>query len=132
MALLSTDRLDRRLDADGDLYVGPNGSEGISGIEGVRQLVVIALRLFREEWFLNLAKGMSWFQEILGEKLNEPLVRKRINEVVLAVPGVASIASLTLTFDGATRELGIAISVRTVFGETPADLIEFRIGGNSG
>ena len=132
MALLSTDRLDRRLDADGDIYVGPNGSEGISGIDGVAQLVVIALRLFKEEWFLNLDKGMPWFQEILGEKLNEPLIRRRINEVVLAVPGVVSIVSLTLKFTGTLRSLAISLTVRTAFGDTPPDFIQFAIGGGNG
>lgn len=132
MPLLATDRLDRRLDEDGDIYVGQNGSEGIGGVEGVAQLIMIALRLFREEWFLNLDKGMPWFQEILGEKFNEPLVRRRINEVVLAVPGVASILSLSLAFTATSRSLAIRLTVRTVFGDTPADAIQFVIGGSNG
>lgn len=131
MALLSTDRLDRRLDADGDLYLGPNGSEGISGLEGVAQLIAIALKLFKEEWFLNLNKGMPWFQEILGEKYNEQLVRKRIAEVVLGVPAVTAILSLALTFTSSTRELAIELGVRTEFGDTPPDFIKFVIGGGS-
>jgi len=132
MALLSTDRLDRRLDASGDIYVGPNGSEGISGIDGVAQLIVIALRLFKEEWFLNLDKGMPWYQEILGEKFNEQLVRKRVAEVVLAVPAVTGISSLSLIFTSAIRRLEINLTVRTLFGDTPPDFIQFVIGGGNG
>jgi hypothetical protein len=129
MALLSTDRLDRRLDADGDIYIGEAGSVGITGIDGVAQLVAIALRLFKEEWFLNLNKGMPWFQEIFGEKLDEPLVRKRIAEIVLAVPGVTGITSLNLSFVSSARQLTITLTVRTAFGDTPPDFIQFVIGG---
>jgi hypothetical protein len=132
MALLSTDRLDRRLDENGDMYIGPNGSEPISGIEGVAQLVVIALRLFKEEWFLNMNKGMPWFQEILGEKLDEQLVRKRISEIVLAVPSVVGILSLGLRFEAVTRSLFVSLMVRTVFGDTQPDAIQFAIGGSNG
>lgn len=132
MAFLATDRLDRRLDASGDIYVGPNGSEPITGLDGIAQLCMIALRLFQEEWFFNLAKGMPWFQEILGERYNEPLVRKRITEVILAVPGVTAISSLTLSFTARTRRLDIALTVRSVFGDTPKDAIKYTIGGTDG
>lgn len=129
--LLESDILDVRLTENGDLYVGPNGLEFVSGLEGVGQLVVIAIRMFLGEWFLNLDKGMPWFQEILGQKDAEDTLRRRLAETALGVPGVTAIISLTVELDGSTRRASGSMVVRTVFGDTPPDLIKFSIGGSS-
>lgn len=117
--LLADQPLDLRIDTeDDDLYVGPNGPEMISGIDGVAQLALIAVRLFKEEWFLNLDAGMPWFQEILGEKFDEALFRARLTETITAVPGVESIISLVIEFDASTRKATVTMKLRTKFGDT--------------
>lgn len=128
---LETDKLDVRLNEDGSVYVGPNGFEFVSGLIGVAQLVTIAIRMFLGEWFLNLDKGMPWFQEILGKKDAEDILRRRLAETALGVPAVIGIISLTLELDGQTRRATGSMVVRTQFGDTPPDLIKFSIGGSS-
>lgn len=134
MALLETDPLDLRLDADGDLYIGPNGPELIGGIEGVTQLAVIQLRLFLGEWFANLEEGLPWMQEILGEKFDEELeslIRKLVtHRMTRKVPGVTALLALVVKFDGSPRALSISLGLRTVFGDTPDDAIAASIGGS--
>lgn len=135
MALLSTDRLDRRLDADGDIYIGPNGSEGITGIDGVVQLAVIQLKLFLEEWFANLDEGFPWFQEILGKKFTSE-VEQRIRALVVdrmtrKVPAVTGVFGLAVSFGGSDRALGISLGLHTHFGDTPPDAIQASISGGS-
>jgi hypothetical protein len=118
MALLSTDPLDVKLAGDQDLFVGPDGPEMISGIDGVAQLALIAVRLFQEEWFLNLDAGVPWYQEILGQKFDEQLTRLRLSEVVLRVPGVIRIISLEIDFDGSSRQMDVTMKLKTEFGDT--------------
>lgn len=124
MALLETDFLDARLDTDGDIYIGPNGPEWISGIEGVTQLVAIAIQLFRGEWFLNLDAGVPYFQEILARKYDPVLARQRLLEEINTVPGVVEVLSLELEFEAATREMRVRVKLRTAFGDTEVDTLE--------
>ena len=131
MAILIGDKLDVKLTADGELYVGPNGLEWVSGLEGVAQLVAIAINMFLGEWFLNLDKGMPWFQEILGQKDGDLALRQRLVEIALKVPGVIAVISLTIDVDNVARRASGSMAVRTEFGDTPPDLIKFSIGGQS-
>ena len=126
MALLESDPLDLKLDTDGDILIDGDGLQLVSGLEGVAQLCQIALRLFKGEWFLNLDKGMPWFQEILGEKFDEGLIRHRVTDVLLAVPGVKSIATLSVTQSG--PDILITSSVTTAFGDTEPDTLNLSGG----
>jgi hypothetical protein len=131
MALLSTDPLDIRLDENWDLFIGPNGLELISGIDGVAQLIGIAIKLFLGEWFLNLKRGMPWFQEIFGGKYDEGLIRRRLSEAIANVPGVSEVLSLVISFDGETRAVSVEWEVRVKFDDTDPDTLagETTAGG---
>lgn len=123
MALLETDPLDILLDDDGDIVVDPiNGITFVSGIDGVAQLVRIALRLFRGEWFLDLDAGVPYLQTILGQKFNAETLREEIVKAVVVVEGVVEITELTIDFDNATREVSVAVALRTQFGDTVVEL----------
>lgn len=124
MALLATDALDARLDTDGDLYIGPNGPELIRGIDGVAQLVAIAIRLWKGEWFLNLDAGVPWIQEILGKKFDAALIRQRLLEAVTKVPGVVEVLKLDVSFNASDRTLTVTHALRTEFGDTEPDTLE--------
>lgn len=127
--MLESDPIDLLFDADGDLAIGPDGGfQFASGLAGVAQAVRVRLLMFREEWFLNLDAGVPWYQEILGEKVDDSLLRQRIIEAVAATPGVVEILTLTIARDTATRRIAITIAVRTVFGDTEPDTL--TIGGS--
>jgi hypothetical protein len=120
--ILSTDVLDVRMTASGDLFVGPLGTSFVSGTEAIAQLLRIAVRLFTNEWFLNLDAGVNW-DAILGEKYNEQLIRESLTPVILASPGVAAINSLAISLNDTTRQVSISYSVQAVFGDTVADTL---------
>lgn len=123
MAILETDPLDILLDDDGDIIVDPVvGITFVSGLDGVAQLVKIALRLFRGEWFLDLDAGVPYFQSILGKKYDAVALRAEIVTAVMGVPCVTEIIELTLDFDGETRTASVSVSLRTQFGDTVVEL----------
>lgn len=124
MALLETDFLDVRLDEDGDIYIGPNGPELWGGIDAVAQLVAIAIRLWKGEWFLDLDAGVPWIQEILGKKVDAALVRQRLLEQILKTPGVVEVLMLEIDYDPSDRTLSVTHKLRTEFGDTEADTLE--------
>lgn len=122
--MLETDPIDLALDDDGDLLIDADGLHLTSGITGVVQAVRIRLLLFKNEWFMNLDAGVPYYEEILGEKFNEPLLRQRLSEAIKDTPGVVEILSLVIQYSGTTRRVGVTWSVRCEFGDTPADLLE--------
>ena len=127
MTLLATDPLDLALDpATGDLALDANGSPYmICGLPGVAQLIRIALGMFQGEWFLDLSTGMPWVQSILGSKYNNAQMLNIFRSTILAVTGVAGLASLTASFDGQTRMMTVNFEAVAVFGGTVADSLTF-------
>lgn len=127
--LLSTDPLDVLLDADGDWAFDENWDTPFAcGGVGIAQLIRTAIRLFLGEWFLDLDEGTPWFQELLGEKYDEQLMRKRLAERILGVPGTNTITSLVIEYDAPTRGVSVQYAVLTDFGDTVADTIAFKVG----
>jgi hypothetical protein len=135
VAILASDMLDLRFDADGDLYIGPNGPELIGGIEGVVQLAVIQIKLLLGEWFANLDEGFPWFQEFLGEKFTpekEARLRALVHDrMVRKVPGATGVLGLSVSLS-TNGDLSISYGLQTAFGDTPADAIQASIGGLGG
>lgn len=130
--MLSTDALDLKLDPEtGDLALGSDGGlQFVSGLEGVAQLVKIRLRLFRGEWFLNLDAGVPYYEEILGEKFSDTILRRRLLEAINGTPGVVETITLGISHDAYTRVITVTWAVRTEFGDTVPDTL--AIGGRSG
>lgn len=127
--MLDSDPIDVALDEDGDLLVDPDvGFVILTGIEGVKQCVQIRLLLFKGEWFLDLDAGVPYYQEILGEKYNESLLRQRLAEAIKGAPGVLEILSLELEFVALTRRVNVIWSIRTTFGDTEPDTL--ALGGS--
>ncbi len=131
MSILISDPIDILLDSDGDIDF-TNGGEFSVGVAAVAQGIRIAVLLVRGEWFLNLDAGVAWYendsviasQAILGQAFDELKVLAAMREAIEDVPGVASVATLTVEFNGATRAMSVAWRVLTEFGDTIADSIE--------
>lgn len=131
MTLLSTDPVGLRLTADGDLDRSSGGLRLARGIDGVVQGVRVRMLLVRGEWFLNLAAGVPYLERpgvpaadaLLGRRFSEAKALAAFRRPILATPGVAEVLALAVAFDRATRELAVTWSARTVFGDTPLDLL---------
>ena len=137
MALLETDPLDLKLDENGDLYIGPNGPELISGLDGVTQLCRIAMLMIKGEWFLNLDVGVPYYdredgsvtedEALLAQTFDEGKAARAFRKVLEAVPGVKGVNLMQFDFDRTTRVLYVTWSVSTVFGDTEPDTLNKEI-----
>ncbi len=65
----------------------------IKGSSEVRQRVIIALRHYWQEYFLNVPAGVPWYELILGSK-DTKQAELLIRDAVLKVPGVISIINI--------------------------------------
>lgn len=106
----------RKVDENNDMLFG-NGRLNFYNDEadGVAQAVVSRLRLFKEEWFLDVREGTPWVQLILGKQniaSAVPAIKKRI----LETPNVQNIESFDVKIDNEKRELVFHCELNTAFG----------------
>jgi hypothetical protein len=98
-----------------------DGQLQLSG--GLAQRIDCYLRTFLGEWWADPTLGVPYFQEILKKNPDLSVVRQAILSVILQVPGVVSVPSLTVNLDRATRRMSVS------FEATGAD--EMPVSGTS-
>lgn len=129
MPLLLTDPIDLKLDNNNDLVIENGDLVFTRGIPAIVQQCRIRLQMFQGEWFLNLDAGIPYWQSILGEKPATAIEAARIffRRELLTVDGVKQITKLDITYTGITRTLNVTWQVKTIFGDTPEDVIGLRV-----
>ena len=103
----------RQLDNDGDMQLGKYLE---NTPEAVAQAVLTRLRLWTEEWFLDVTEGTPWLQLVLGhgtQKTAMQAIRKRI----LETEGVQSITRLEFNENPSTRAVVVAVQMKTDYGD---------------
>lgn len=112
--------MDLKLDDNGDLEIGNDGDLIlIDGIDSIAQHLLISLKFFRGEWFLDLRIGFPYFEEVLRKAPDLNVVRLLFREAILATEGVLAVTDLALDYDGTTR--GLSVSFRAQTSEGPLD-----------
>lgn len=94
---------------DGDIFL-------IDDAERVAQQVLITLRFWYGEWFLNTTEGVPYLEYILVKNPNLAHVRQILTEAIESVPGVVSLDSMDIDFDRQGRTLVVEYSATTDFG----------------
>ncbi len=95
---------DLEIGADGDLII-------VTGADAIRQHLRIRLQFFLGEWFLDRRLGVPYYEEILRKSPNLDVVTSILRDVIRSTPGVLSITSFVLDFDGVTRALSLDFAV---------------------
>ena len=98
----------------------------LTGDAAIEQSVACELQLVLGEWFLDVSRGIPWFQQpnasartILGQfPADLAYAESLIKAAVLRVPGVNSITFFSFAFDHATRSAIPTIRGTTVNGGT--------------
>jgi len=96
----------------------------VFGAEEVKQRILVALKHFYAEYFLDVTKGVPWYEAILGSKdtKNAELILRR---AILDVPGVIGITFFSMAFTNASREMKIYLSAEVQSGEN-AEIINLQ------
>ena len=114
----------RRLDSAHDMTFGAGLRNYATGAEGTAQRVRCRLLTNVGEWFLDTSVYVPWWQlegsdvqPIMGGPKNLQYAEAQLKAVILATDGVASIVAFSMTFEGATRKLKVAVTGTTVDGD---------------
>ncbi len=106
MADLSFDNAVKDIELlDGDLKLTSDDSI----TEGIRQDVTARLQTFQGEYFLDdsgTTVGVPWIQEIFSVKpLSSAKAHRIISSQIIETPGIATVDSLTISFETTNRAL---------------------------
>ena len=88
----------------------------IDNAERVVQQVLISLREWLGEWFLNTRDGVPYLEYILVKNPNETHIRQVLSDAILAVEGVSGITSMDFTFNRVLRVLTVEYKATTIYG----------------
>ena len=102
--------------AKNDLVIQNNDLILIDNAERVAQQVLITLRFWLGEWFLDTREGMPYLEYVLVKNPNMSHIRQILTEKIKSVEGVKNIVSLNFDFRRVTRELYVDFEVDTDYG----------------
>lgn len=101
-----------------DIVLTPTGDLSIiGGGPSIAQAIRQVLRTFLGEWFLDEEAGVPWYDQILIKAPNLPAVRAVIRDVILAVPGVLEVTSLSVDMNRVSRALAVTFTATSDVGE---------------
>lgn len=99
-----------------DLLVERLDLSVVKGADRVRQNLLIKLRLWQGEWFLDQEFGTPYFQEILGKQITLNGALAALKKSILEVSDVEDITLFKYDFSRALRRLVVDFEVNTPFG----------------
>lgn len=121
--------MDLKLDQASHDLVFVNGECPVTTglVDSVSQRLIIRLRTFLGEWFINTTYGVPWLERVLGHKVNRNSVDIVIQENILKDEGVSQVVEFSSTMDEATRKYSCRFRVRVIDG-TLSEIINFSRG----
>lgn len=102
--------------ASNDLVIKNNDLILIDNAERVAQQVLITLRFWLGEWFLDTREGVPYLEYILVKNPNMSHIKQILTEKINSVDGVNNIVSLDFDFRRITRELYVNFEIDTDYG----------------
>ena len=100
----------------GDLLIKYLDLMLIDNAERVAQQILISLRFWYGEWFLDTEQGVPYLEYILIKNPNINHIRQILRETISSVEGVVSIEKLELDYNPTERNLLVEYVVTTNYG----------------
>ena len=99
-----------------DIILQDNDCMMIDNAERVAQQILITLRFWYGEWFLNTTDGVPYLEYILVKQPNMAHIRQILTEQIQSVEGVKVVTDMELTFDQRERSLLVEYTADTDYG----------------
>ena len=107
----------RKLDENGDYTFGGNAQSFYRNVpEAVAQSVVTRLKLWENEWFLDIAEGMPYIGGVLGKYTIQD-TDAIIKDKILSTEGVVEILEYSSSFSPDLRKFSVSVTISTIYGE---------------
>jgi hypothetical protein len=112
----------------GDLVYGDYQDHRVEGINTLVQRLRIRLSVFIGEWFLDVNRGVPYFQEILEKGTSYDQVSDAIKLVIAQTPEIDKITSFSLKDDELqNRKVIISFTAESIFSLVEVEELELQI-----
>ena len=111
-----------QLDASNNYVFVGNRVPIIDGADYVEQKLRTKLRLFLGEWFLDLDKGVPYFQDILKKQTSLRVISGIFKDQILGTPGVIELREFVIDYIDETRDFTLKFTVLSQEGEITINL----------
>jgi hypothetical protein len=88
----------------------------VDGIEAIAQEIKIAIRNFKDDWFLDLDDGIDYFGDVFKKHPDIAVIDTTLKDTILGIDRVVKFTKYDLKIDNATRELKFDFEVLTDLG----------------
>lgn len=100
----------------------------LKGVDAIRQRIMVRLRFFKAEWFLDKRQGMPYYQVVFVKNPDLSLIQSVFRRAILTTPGVLTIAKMRVSHSKADRTfiidpLEIVLTPGVVFRAQPDEFI---------
>ena len=102
--------------ATGDLVLRDGDVLLIDNVERVAQQILITLRFWLGEWFLDTKDGIPYLEYVLVKSPNLLHIRQIFTEAMEKVDGVKRVEEMNLAFDVKNRSLRVDYEASTDYG----------------
>lgn len=99
---------DIKLDQNGDIDLTNGAMTLVDGVDAVTQLLNQRLRFFYGEWFLNLDKGIPYFEKVFQKAPNNAVLDSLFKRTILNTAGILRLLSFQMTIDTTRRTLSVS------------------------
>jgi len=107
----------RALNSNNDIFVLGSRITIVEEGSQVVQHVRTRLQFYLEEWFLDLAAGTPWYQQIFLKPVNLNNIESILKTRIIQTPELSSIIEFSMEVESPqTRILKISFSAETEFG----------------
>lgn len=93
-----------------------------TGIDAIRQRIILKLSIWRGEWFLDTDVGMPYVQELIGKRGTHELLRRVVKGKIENTDGVVEVTKISLSIDAKSRHVKIECDILTTYGRLQIDI----------
>jgi hypothetical protein len=108
---------DIALDDNGDIQITGSDLSLTTGVDAIKQYMQQRFRMFYGEWFLDMERGIPYFQQVLKKNPDPVIVDSILKSTIINTPGVLQLTEFNLDTDAATRQLSLSFKAICTAGE---------------
>lgn len=88
----------------------------VAGIELVQQRVIIGLRTFLREWFLDESVGVDWWGTVFTDRPKTTFIEAMLRREILLDEDIERLASFSMVVDKRARQLTVTFVAISTYG----------------
>lgn len=108
---------DLAINEDGDLLIANYDLQIVTSLDQTIQELIIRLKFFLGEWFLDTEAGIPYYQDFFVKAPNQIRIESVLKNEILDTPGILELTSFVSDFDEINRKYSVRFGALADEGE---------------